>query len=117
MNKLALSFSDKYKMKIGINLLVEFSVNKHLKISTNYLGRTFEVLGDLVQEAINKTLDKERIIKNLSKTGDTPFLINEVIFQNFEDGFMKVASLNLVRRELSRICAKLYNRKVQTREY
>ncbi|MBX4261726.1 DUF3656 domain-containing protein [Clostridium estertheticum] len=100
MNKLAESYSDKYRRKIGINLLIEFSVNKPLRISTNYLGRTFEMIGELVQEAINKPLDKERVIKSLSKTGDTPFLINEVTFESFEDGFMKMSSLNLVRREL-----------------
>lgn len=100
MNKLAQSYSDKYRRKIGINLLIEFSVNKPLRISTNYLGRTFEMIGDLVQKAINKPLDKDRIIKSLSKTGDTPFIINEVTFESFEDGFMPMASLNLVRREL-----------------
>ncbi|MBU3161203.1 DUF3656 domain-containing protein [Clostridium frigoris] len=100
MNKLAQSYSDKYRRKIGINLLIEFSVNKPLRISTNYLGRTFEMIGELVQKAINKPLDKDRIIKSLSKTGDTPFLINEVTFESFEDGFMPMASLNLVRREL-----------------
>lgn len=100
MNELAQSYSDKYRRKIGINLLIEFSVNKPLRISTNYLGRTFEMIGDIVQKAINKPLDKERIIKSLSKTGDTPVLINEVTFESFEDGFMKMSSLNLVRRNL-----------------
>jgi len=75
-------------------------LNKPLKISTSYFGKSFNSQGDLVQNAINKPLDRVRLIKNLSKTGDTPFIINEVIFESFEEGFIPMASLNLVRREL-----------------
>jgi len=100
MNELAQSYSDKFKRKIELNLSIEFNVNKPLKISTSYFGKSFNSQGDLVQNAINKPLDRVRLIKNLSKTGDTPFIINEVIFESFEEGFIPMASLNLVRREL-----------------
>ena len=100
MSELAQNYSDKFKRKIKIDLSIEFSINKPLKISTRYLGKNFSSEGDLVQEAINKPLDRDRLIKNLSKTGDTPFIINEVTFESFEEGFMPMASLNLVRREL-----------------
>ena len=100
MDELSKNYSDKFKRKIEINLSIEFSTNKPLSISTIYMGKNFNVKGDMVQEALNKPLDRERIIKSLSKTGDTPFKINEVVFDNFDEGFVPMASLNLVRREL-----------------
>lgn len=101
MDELSKSYSDAFKRKIELNLSIEFSVNKPLCISASYMGENFNVVGELVQAAVNKPLDRERIIKNLSKTGDTPFKINEVNFESFEDGFLPMAALNSVRRELT----------------
>ncbi|GCD11329.1 DUF3656 domain-containing U32 family peptidase [Clostridium tagluense] len=101
MNELSKSYSDAFRRKIELNLLIDFSVNKPLCISTIYMGKNFNVFGEIVQAALNKPLDSERIIKNLSKTGDTPFKINEVNFENFQDGFLPMAALNSVRRELT----------------
>ncbi|MBU3144952.1 DUF3656 domain-containing protein [Clostridium sp. CF012] len=101
MSELSKSYSDAFKRKIELNLSIDFSVNKPLCISASYMGENFNVLGELVQAAVNKPLDRERIIKNLSKTGDTPFKINEVNFESFEDGFLPMAALNSVRRELT----------------
>ena len=101
MNELSKSYSDAFKRKIELNLSIEFNVNKPLCISTNYMGKTVSVQGELVQVALNKPLDRERIIQNLSKTGDTPFKINEVNFESFEDGFLPMSAINSVRRELT----------------
>ena len=101
MNELSKSYSDEFKRKMELNLSIEFSVNKPLCISANYMEKTFSVQGNLVQVALNKPLDRERIIQNLSKTGDTPFKINEVNFESFEDGFVPMSALNSVRRELT----------------
>ncbi|MBU3112394.1 DUF3656 domain-containing U32 family peptidase [Clostridium lacusfryxellense] len=106
MDELSKSYNDIFKRKIEINLSIEFSTNKPLSISTTYMGKNFNVKGDVVQEALNKPLEKERIIKSLSKTGDTPFKINEVEFNNFDEGFVPMASLNLVRRELMDLVQK-----------
>ncbi|MBW9148237.1 DUF3656 domain-containing protein [Clostridium sp. CM028] len=100
MDDLSNRYKDKFKRKIEINLSIEFATNKPLSISTSYMGKGFNVKGDIVQEALNKPLERERITKNLSKTGDTPFKINEVNFESFEEGFVPMATLNLVRREL-----------------
>jgi len=101
MNELSKSYSDSFRRKIELKLSIEFSVNKPLCISASYMGENFKTCGELVQVAVNIPLDRERIIKNLSKTGDTPFKINEVYFESFEDGFLPMASLNSVRRELT----------------
>ena len=101
MNELSKSYSDEFKRKIELNLSIEFSLNNPLCISASYMGENFYAVGEVVQAALNKPLDRERIIKNLSKTGDTPFKINEVNFESFEDGFLPMAALNSVRRQLT----------------
>jgi len=101
MSELSKSYSDAFGRKIELNLSIDFSVNKPLHISTSYMGKNFKAFGETVQAALNKPLDRDRIIKNLSKTGDTPFKINEVNFENFEDGFVPMAALNSIRRELT----------------
>ncbi len=45
-------------------------------------------------------MDKEAIIKNLNKLGDTPFKLKNIEFEIFEEGFLRVSSINSVRREL-----------------
>ena len=100
MQELSKSYSEIFKRKIELNLSIEFSVNKPLSISTSYMEKSFNVAGEIVQVALSKPLDRDRIIKNLSKTGDTPFIVNEVDFKCFEEGFVPMAALNLVRREL-----------------
>ncbi|MGH4140144.1 DUF3656 domain-containing U32 family peptidase [Clostridium sp.] len=101
MNELSKTYIDAFKRKIELNLSIEFSVNNPLYINASYMGEDFYAVGEIVQAAVNKPLDRERIIKNLSKTGDTPFKINEVNFESFEDGFLPMAALNSVRRELT----------------
>jgi putative protease len=100
MNELSKSYNDKYKRKIELNLSIEFSIDKLLSISSSYMGKSFRAVGGPVQIAVNKPLDSKRIIQNLSKTGDTPFKINEVNFESFEEGFVPMSELNSVRREL-----------------
>ena len=100
MNELSKSYSDIFRRKIELNLAIEFSMNKPLCISTNYMEKKFQVKGETVQVALNKPLGSERIIQNISKTGDTPFKINEVNFESFEEGFVPMAALNSLRREL-----------------
>jgi putative protease len=101
MSELSKSYSDAFKRKMELNISIEFSANKPLCISANYMGKSFNVQGETVQLALNKPLDKQRIIQNLSKTGDTPFKINEVNFECFEDGFVPMSALNSVRRQLT----------------
>ncbi len=53
------------------------------------------------QKAKNKPITKEKIEKQLSKTGGTPFYINEVKFHNMPDKlFIPISELNQIRREV-----------------
>ena len=53
------------------------------------------------QKAKNKPITKEKIEKQLSKTGGTPFYIDEVKFHNMPDNlFIPISELNQIRREV-----------------
>lgn len=100
MKELSTAYENIYEKKLPLDIEVEFKVNEPFKLKAEYEGETFESTGDIVQVAQKRPLDKESIIKNLSKLGDTPFNLSKVDFKELQEGFLPVAGINLVRREL-----------------
>lgn len=94
------SYLSPYGKKITLKAKVDFKVNEEITITIYFHGNKFYTKGEIVQVAKNKPLSKERIIDSLQKSGDTPFKIEEIIFNTYEDGFLPVSSLNAVRREI-----------------
>lgn len=89
-----------YTKKIALNAIVDFSVDKPVTIRINYKGNFYEVQGEVVQKAEKRPLDQERIKEALNKSGDVAFKIENIEFENFEDGFMRVSDLNNLRRDI-----------------
>lgn len=89
-----------YVKKLPLNLLVKFKLGESVELTTNFKGTEYKVSGSEVLEATNKPLDKERIIKALSKSGDYPYKFNNIEFSHFTDGFLRVGEFNELRREL-----------------
>lgn len=98
--KLKKIYENPYNKKINLNLEVDFKVNKPIKLKVYYHEKTFEVTGDIVQKAIKRPVTKERICENLLKTGDTIFKFYNIEFLNYEEGFLPMASLNCIRRQI-----------------
>lgn len=86
--------------KIQLRLSVRFKVDEPIVLSCSYEGKNLKVEGEIVQKALKKPLDKERIIDSLSKAGDTLFKFTDIHFEEFEDGFLPISALNEVRRNL-----------------
>lgn len=102
-NELLEGLSNYYKeihRKYELNLEVIFKVGSPILLKCEFMGNNFEVTGEVVEEALNKPLNKERVISSLNKTGDTPFTIKEINFVEFNDGFLRISSINDCRREL-----------------
>lgn len=99
-NTLAKSYEDMYGRKNMVELSVKFKVGEPIVLTTNYNNREYKAIGDEVQKALNKPMDKEKLVKNLNKTGDTAFQFTRIHFSEFEEGFLPVSSVNAVRREL-----------------
>lgn len=92
-----------YKTKEKINGTLILSEGKHVKLSMEYHGKKFacavEVTGDEVQRALKAPLDRERIEKQMRKTGNTDFVFDKLKIQIEGNVFLPMQSLNELRRE------------------
>ncbi|MBU5487586.1 DUF3656 domain-containing protein [Clostridium sp. MSJ-8] len=95
-----------YKRKIPISVEVEFAVGKPIRLMAKYNKECYYVEGDIVEVAEKKPLDRERIIDNLKKSGEYSYKIDEVYFKEFQDGFIRISSINTIRRELFELISK-----------
>ncbi|EKQ53533.1 MULTISPECIES: U32 family peptidase [unclassified Clostridium] len=89
-----------YKKKIGLVGEVEFKANAPLCIKTKFNKKEFKVYGETVEEATNKPLTRERVEESLKKSGEIPYKFDKIVFDTFDDGFIRIASINNLRREL-----------------
>lgn len=99
LDELSYFYKDTFR-KFNINLKVKFKCDEAIEIETYIFNKKFVSKGDIIERPINKPLDKEKVIKNLSKSGETLFNVKQVEFSIFEQGFLPISSLNKVRREL-----------------
>ncbi|WP_346888728.1 U32 family peptidase [Clostridium sp. UBA1056] len=100
LTRLQKNYEDIYGVKLPLTIKVRFVPGESFYLSTIYQEKEFEAYGENVEIASNKPMDKESVIKNLNKLGDTPFKLENVEFENFEEGFLRVSSINSVRRDL-----------------
>lgn len=100
LDALSESYKNIYGRKNNLKVKVNFKVGDPFILKTKYKDKDFIVEGELVQKALKKPMGKEQVIDKLNKTGDTAFNFEEISFENFEEGFIPVSSINAVRREL-----------------
>ncbi|MBD7910090.1 DUF3656 domain-containing U32 family peptidase [Clostridium cibarium] len=104
-----------YYKKINLYGKVNFKIGEEITITAILNGKTYSVKGDMVEKAERKPLEKDRIREALKKSGDCPYKLEEIEFACYEEGFLRIASLNNLRRELFEKIRKqetsLYRRK------
>ena len=100
LNELKTSYENPYERKINLKAYMKFKVNEPMELTVEYNGNYFTKTGDMVQVAVNRPMDKEKVEKNLKKSGDIPYEISEIEYVTFEDGFAAVSSINNLRREV-----------------
>ncbi|MGL5634513.1 MAG: DUF3656 domain-containing U32 family peptidase [Sarcina sp.] len=100
MNELKKSYEKKYERKINLTASFKFKVGMPLELVIEYNGKTFRKTGEIVEVAMNSPLDMARIEKNLKKSGENPYKIENIIFDDFENGFVPMAAINNLRREI-----------------
>lgn len=89
-----------YIKKIPLKTSIEFKIDNAICIKTNYNGKSYEVYGDKLEKALKRPLEREKVIENLKKSGEYPFKIEEIEFIKFDEGFLRISSINNLRREL-----------------
>lgn len=86
--------------KNGINLSFSFEVDKPFTLSCKYNDKIYEVSEGIVQKAINKPTTMEKLIENISKTGNSSFYVENIDTKYYEDGFLPISEINKARRML-----------------
>ncbi|OOM74966.1 putative protease YdcP precursor [Clostridium puniceum] len=89
-----------YKRKLDLIGKVEFKVNSPLVIKTKFNGKEYKVFGETVEAATNTPLTRERVEEALKKSGEIPYKFSQILFNIFNEGFIRIASINNLRREL-----------------
>ncbi|MCE5221700.1 MAG: DUF3656 domain-containing protein [Clostridium sp.] len=89
-----------YKRKISLIGEVEFKINVPLVIKTKFNGKEYKVYGEHVEVATNTPMTRERVEESLKKSGEIPYKFEQIVFDTFDDGFIRIAAINNLRREL-----------------
>lgn len=107
--ELALTFNNPYEKKIELQANITFKINEPFSIKTIYENREYIVKGDIVETALNKPMAKEKIDTNVLKAVENPFKFSKVIYDEYEEGFLPISSINSLRREILNI---IYDEKI-----
>lgn len=86
----------KIQEKINGNLII--SPGKRVKLVLEYHGITIAVEGAKVEQAFKQPVTKERLEKQMRKTGNTPFVFERLDVLMDGPVFIPVQSLNVLRR-------------------
>ena len=83
----------------AVKFSAELEIGKLPCLTVNYGDICETVCGnDVVEKAKNKPTDKEAVIKQLNKTGDTPFFAESISVNLSDNAFVPIATLNELRR-------------------
>ena len=87
--------------KVPINIDVKAKVGEEFALSFSDLSHTVTYTGNVVEKSINNPISKERLISQLEKLGNTPFVAKHISIDMDEDIFIRIGDLNIARRTLS----------------
>ena len=87
--------------KVPINIDVKARVGEEFVLTFSDLTHTVTYIGSIVEKSINNPISKERLISQLEKLGNTPFITKHINIDMDEDIFIRIGDLNVARRTLS----------------
>lgn len=90
-----LSDKNQEKIYVSLTLFKDFPA----KIELMYGSFQAEALGPVVETASKHPLNREEVVKRISKTGNTPFYVEYVDIQMDEDAYLPIIGLNQLRRD------------------
>lgn len=86
------------KTQEKINGILILSTGNRAKLELDHREIHVEVEGDLVQQAQNQPLDRERVDRQMRKTGDEPFCFRDLKIRIEGEVFLPMQALNSLRR-------------------
>ena len=91
-----------YKRELDIDLRIKIGERPLIKVKSGDLSANFE-LDRVVEVAKKSGLDKERVIENISKTGDSIFQVKNIDLDLDDNAFLPISAINELRREAIKI--------------
>lgn len=91
-----------YKRDLDIDLRIKIGERPLIKVKTGDLSGNFE-LDRVVEVAKKSGLDRERVIENISKTGDSIFRVKNIDLDLEDNAFLPISAINELRREATKI--------------
>lgn len=93
------SFLDKEK-KYSVSAFVNIQAGEpaYITVYDDY-GNSVITYGDVVLKAVNRPIDKDTVIKQINKTGDSFFEFKDLSVEVDKESFMPVSALNDLRRK------------------
>ena len=89
---------NKITRKVPVDIRVELSADRESKLTMNLGQSGVTVCGDKPETAINAPLDRETVVRCMSKLGDTPFVASSVQTDIEGSVMMPISALNALRR-------------------
>lgn len=91
-----------YKRELDIDLRIKIGERPLIKVKSGDLFSNFE-LDRVVEVAKKSGLDRDRVIENISKTGDSIFQVKNINLDLDDNAFLPISSINELRREATKI--------------
>lgn len=96
------------KPVLPVDCSLKFMVGEPISLSYSKGNVVVKEIGDVVQMANNAPLLKGKLEEQVSKTGDTYFVVHDVKIETDENGFLPIKAINeLRRRALDRLFQNL----------
>jgi putative protease len=106
-------------LRLGIKGRLSAKLGQRLALTIAYKEIQVSVYQDVVQEAVNQPITKDKLSASIEKLGDTLFYFEELEINSDQNIFVPVAWLNEIRREsiskLQEEIVKSYRRKDETK--
>lgn len=91
-----------YKRELDIDLRIKIGERPLIKVKSGDLSANFE-LDRVVEVAKKSGLDRERVIENISKAGDSIFRVKNIDLDLDDNAFLPISAINELRREATKI--------------
>ena len=85
--------------RLSVKGYLRLRKNQQAEYTVYYREYTANVLGMEVSQAQKKPLQFEDVLSRMKKTGDTPFIMDDIVIEMEEDVFLPNGVINQLRRE------------------
>lgn len=87
-----------YKRKVCVDLKIKIGEKPVIYLKSDDLEGTY-ILDRLVEPAKKAGLERERVVENISKTGDSIFEVENINLDLEDNAFLPISAINELRRE------------------